>query len=408
MTGTRWIIGLASGSSADGVDAALVETEGLGLELRPRLVHCLRQPYGRDLREFIFKVSRSGAAETRQVSLLHRLLGETFAAATRQVADRASFSLARVQCAGCPGHTVWHDPEGRFPSTLALGMPAVVAERTGLTVVSDFRARDLAAGGQGVPLAALADYLLFRHPSENRVLIHLGGLSRVVFLPAGCRLQEVHGFEAGPCNVLLNALMRHLTGGRETFDAGGKHAVQGRCVEGLLGRWLGDPYLQRRPPRALPRHIYGEEFALQAVQQARQVECNLHDLLCTATHFVAQAIAVALRRFLPRLRPGDRALLSGGGVRNGLLWHLLEQQLPGLVLEKTDHHGVPAETRAAMSFGLLAALTVDGVPANVPSATGASGSRLIGSLTPGSTANWSRCLAWMAAAQPPPVEIEEE
>jgi anhydro-N-acetylmuramic acid kinase len=397
---TRRLIGLASGSSADGIDAALLEAEGAGLDLKVRLLQALHQPYGRELREMILR-GGPGPCETRQLGLLHRLLGETFAAAARQVADRASFSLQRVQCLGCPGHTVCLDAEGRFPSTLALGMAAVVAERTGVTVVSDFRDRDLAVGGQGVPLTALADYLLFRHATESRALVHLGGMARVVYLPAGGRLHEVVGFEAGPCNVLLDTLMRQLTGGRENYDPGGKHAVQGRCVEPLLGRWLGHPYLQRRPPKAIPRHNFGEVFAVQAVQQARQHGWGLHDLLCTATHFVARGIGTSLRRYLPAGKPLDRVLLSGGGVRNGLLWHLLEQQLEGVPLDRTDSFGVPGDARKALAFGTLAALTVDGVAANVPAATGAAGSRLLGSVTPGSAANWARCLHWMAAQTAP-------
>lgn len=399
---TRTLIGLASGSSADGVDAALFEVDGIGLEMRARLIHALHQPYGKELRNLILKASGPGPCEARQLALLHRLLGETFAAGVRQVADRASYPLARVQCVGCPGHTVWHDSDGRFPATLGLGMAAVVAERTGVTTVSDFRARDVAAGGHGVPLAALADYLLFQHRQENRLLLHLGGLARVVFLPASRRLPEVIGFEAGPCNVLLDALMRQLTGGREAFDPGGKHAVQGRCIEELLQSWLSHPYLQKRPPKSVPRHAFGDEFASQAVKQARQNHWGLHDLLCTATHFVAQLITTALRRFLPPERPLDRLLLSGGGARNGLLLHLIEQQMGDLPLESSDKVGVPAAARKALAFGLLAALTLDGVPANLPGATGATGSRLLGSLTPGSPANWARCLAWMAGqvAQP--------
>jgi anhydro-N-acetylmuramic acid kinase len=393
----RYVIGLASGSTFDGVDAALLETAGVGQEVRVRLAGTLHQPYARDLRELIRRVSASGQVEGKQIGLLHRLLGETFAAAARQVADRASLSLQQVQCLGCPGHTIWHEPEGRFPSTLALGMAAIVAERTGVTTVSDFRSRDLAVGGQGVPLAALPDYLLFRHLTESRALVHLGGLARIVYLPAGGRPQDTLGFEAGPCNVLLNGLMRQLTNDREEFDAGGKHAVQGRCLEPLLQRWLAHPYLHRRPPKSLPRQGVSEEFIAQAVQTARQTDCSLHDVLCTATHFVARCIAGALRRFLPESKPPQRLLLSGGGVRNGLLWHLLEQQLAGLPLERTDQVGVPADMRKAIGFGLLAALTVDGVPANVPAATGAAGYRLLGSLTPGSSANWARCLAWMAA-----------
>jgi anhydro-N-acetylmuramic acid kinase len=404
---TRWIIGLASGCSADGVDATLLETEAIGLELQVRLVQSLHQPFGRDLREALRRLTAGGPVEIKQLSFLHRLLGEAFAAAARQVADRASLSLHKVQCLGCDGHTVWHEPEGRFPCTLGLGMAAVVAERTGVTTISDLRSRDVAVGGQGVPLATLVDALLFGHPEEDRVLVHLGSSARIIYLPASRPAHEALGFEAGPCCLFLDGLMRQLTGGREEYDAGGKHAVQGRCLEPLLRRWLGHPYLQRRPPKALPRHYFGEEFIAQAVQQARQMHWPLHDLLCTATHFVARGITDALPRFLPAGRLPDRVLLSGGGVRNGLLWRLLEQYLQGVPLDKTDRFGLPAEARKALAVGVLAALTVDGVPANVPAATGAAGARLLGSLTPGSPANWARCLAWMAT-QTTPVVVSSE
>jgi anhydro-N-acetylmuramic acid kinase len=393
----RWFIGLASGSSVDGVDAALMELEGAGLDVHVLQVHGMHQPYGQELRALIRRASNMAPCEIRQVSLLHRLLGETFAAAARTVADHASLSLQRVQAIGCPGHTIWHDCDGRFPATLSLGMAAVVAERCGITTVSDFRSRDVAAGGQGVPLAALSDYILFRHPQESRLLIHLGGLARIVFVPAACRIQEVIGFEAGPCNVLLDSLMGQLTGGKSSFDSGGKHAVQGRCIDALLQSWLNHPYMKRRPPKGMPRHLFSDDFAAAAVQQVRQCGGSLHDLLCTATHFVARGITSSVRRFLPPGPKIDRVLLSGGGVRNGLLWRLLEQPFEGVPLQRSDEVGVPADVRKALSFGMLAALTLDGVPASVPSATGAAGSRLLGSITPGSSINWARCLAWMAA-----------
>ncbi len=397
----RWIIGLASGLSADGVDAALLETEGVGLELHVRLAQSLHQPFGRDLRETLRRLGAGGPIEPKQLSGLHRLLGEVCATAARQVADQARLSLQNVQCLGYAGHTVWHEPEGRFPSSLGLGMAAVVAERTGVTTVSDLRARDLAVGGQGLPLATLVDALLFGHAQEERVLVHLGSSTRIIYLPAGGRAHEAIGFEAGPGTLFLDGLMRHVTGGREEYDAGGKHAVQGRCLEPLLRRWLAHPFLQRRPPKSLPRHYFGEEFIGQAVQQAQQLHGSLHDLLCTATHFVARGITEALRRFLPDNRLPERVLLSGGGVRNGLLWRLLEQYLEGISLEKTDRYGIPAEARKALVVGVLAALTVDGVPANLPAATGAAGARLLGSLTPGSPTNWARCLAWMATQAAP-------
>jgi anhydro-N-acetylmuramic acid kinase len=311
-------------------------------------------------------------------------------------------SLQNVQCIGCPGHKLWHDTEGRFPSTLAVGMPAVVAERTGVTTVSDFRDRDVAAGGQGVPLAALTDYILFRDARETRVVVHLGGAARVIFLPGGGRLHDVVGFEAAPCNYLLDALMRHLTNGRESFDSGGRHAVQGKCIEPLVQVWLQNPYFQRRPPKSLPQSLFGEEFAAQAVQQTRHAQGSLHDLLCTSTHFVARGITGAVQRFQPAGKLLERVLLSGGGVRNGFLWRLLEQQFGAVGVERVDALGIPAHGRKATSFGLLAGLTLDGVPGNLPSATGAAGSRLLGSLTPGSNSNWARALSWMAAQVPAP------
>jgi anhydro-N-acetylmuramic acid kinase len=387
----RWLIGLASGATVDGVDAALVEAEGSGLELRLRLLHATHQPYPRDLRDLIL---RAGSAGAKATCLLHRVLGEAFAAAARHVAEQASFSLHRVQCLGCPGHTLWHEADGRWPATLPLGVPAVVAERTGITTVTDFSARDLALGGQGMPITTLADHLLFHVPGETRVLLHLGGMASMVYLPADGDLRQVLGFQAGPCNLLLDGLMQHFSGGREPFDAGGKHAVQGRCIEPLLQRWLDHPGFQHRPPRTFPRQSFGEEFVLQALQLARDNQWSLHDLLCTATHLVAQGITAALMRFLPA-RP-QRVLLSGGGVRNGLLWRLLEQRLEGVSLEKVDAHGIPAWARKAVAHAGLAALTVDGVPGNLMSTTGASGTRLLGSLTPGASANWARCVAWMA------------
>jgi anhydro-N-acetylmuramic acid kinase len=394
---SRWVIGLASGSAGDGVDAALVELEGTGLELRARLANACHQTFGPELRDLIRRGSGSGPLEMSRIALLHRLLGETFAAAARAVVDQVTFTLQKVLCIGCSGHTIWHESDGRFPATLALGMPGVVAERCGVTAVSDFRSRDVAAGGEGVPLSALPDWLLFHHPTESRVVLHLGGVAKLVCLPAGNRLSTISGFEAGPCNGLLDGLMRYLTAGRENFDMGGRHAVQGHCLEPLLETWMSLPYLQRRPAGALPWNSFGDEFIIRAVEQAKELGGSPLDLLCTATHLVARVITRAiLRSHIAERRP-DRVLLSGGGVRNGLLWRLLEQGLGGVVLTRTDDAGVPATTREAVVVALLAALTLDGVPGNLPSATGAAGSRLLGSLTPGLSANWWRCLAWMAA-----------
>lgn len=406
---SRWFVGLASASSAEAVNAALVELDGVGLDARPRRLVALRYPYGDELATLLRRVGQPGTSDgVPLLAQLHRALGETFAAAALAVADRALVDLPDVQCIACPGHGVWNDPEGRLQTTLAIGMPAVVAERLGVTVLGDLATRDVAAGGQAAPLAALADHVLLRHPDEGRLLVHLGGVGTVVYLPAGGGPEDVVGWDAGPCNALLDGLMRHLTGGRERYDPGGRHAVQGKCHDALLADWLAHPFLQRRPPRAVPRHRLGDDLVAEVVRQGRDLALPLRDVLCTATHLVVRCVADSVRRWLPEVRPA-RVLLSGGGVRNGLLWQLLGQRFPEVPLERTDAHGVPADARAAAGLAVLAALFLDGVPGNAPAATGAAGTRLLGSLTPGAPSHWARALAWMAArAAPLGVERDDD
>jgi anhydro-N-acetylmuramic acid kinase len=397
----RQFIGLASGSSLLGVDAALVRAEGVGTGMSLRLEHFHHAPFGNELRELLMRVTTNPTAELRHLGALHRVLAENYSLAVKQLLEQSRTPVQQVLCVGCPGQALWHDPDGRYPATLSLGMASVLAERTGLTTVSDFAGRDLAVGGQGAPLSAAVDALLFHQPKENRVVLHLGSVASVVALPTqlGTNGRNIVGFEAAPCTMLLDGLMRMLTSGREPFDAGGKHAVQGRCLEPLLERWLQNHYFAKRPPKCVPRLEFGVDFLDRAIEQAKRVEGNLHDVLCTMTHFAARSIVHALKTWLPF--QATRILLSGRGVRNGFLWHLLEQQLSPLPLEKIDVHGIPAEARQAVAHAGLAALSLDGVPINLPAVTGASGQRLLGQFTPGQRDNWARCLAWMARQSAP-------
>ncbi len=298
---TRRFIGLSSGTSINGVDAALVETTGTGLDLRPRLVHFIHQSFTRELRELLLRPGSSHSLNLRQIAMLHRVLGENFAAAACLVTEQAKVPLQKVLCIGFPGHTLWHEPDGRYPATLNIGMASAVAERTGITTVSDFRGRDVVMGGQGLPLTPLVDYLLFHHRREHRLLIHLGGVATILSLPAEPVTRQIIGFQAAPCTILLDGMIRLLTGGREAYDAGGKHAVQGCCIEPLVERRLAHPLLQKKPPKNVLRQDFGDEFLNQAVQFARHMRRNLHDVLCTATHFVARH-----RGFRPPLHPEAR------------------------------------------------------------------------------------------------------
>ena len=397
----RYLIGLSSGSSLLGVDAALVRVDGVGNALALTSEHFLHAPFGNELRALLLHVTTSATPEVRYLGTLHWVLGETYALAVKQLLEQSRLPAQNVFAVGCSGQSLWHDPDGRYPATLNLGMTSVLAERTGLTTVSDFADRDLALGGQGLPITALVDALLFHDPGEARVRIHLGSVASVVSLPAvlGLHAHNVVGFQAAPCTMLLDGVMRLLSNGREPYDTGGKHAVQGRCLEPLLERWLQNHFFSQRPPKCVPRAEFGADFLNRAVEQAKRVDGNLDDVLCTMTHFVARAIVNALHSHLPTMPA--RVLLSGGGVRNGFLWRLLEQLLSPISLESTDAHGVPAEAFNALAVAGLAALTLDGVPASLPTVTGASGQRLLGQFSPGASGNWARCLAWMARQAAP-------
>ncbi len=322
----RYYVGLSSGSSRLGVDAALVRVEGIGARARFLVEQFHHTPFGQELRDLLWRVASNPTPEVRHLGTLHRILGETYGLAVKQLLE-AHRQIARdVLAIGCSGLSLWHDTVGRYPATLDLGMMSVLAERTGLTTVSDFSSRDLALGGQGRPIDAIIDAQLFFQPAEHRVRLHLGSTASVVSLPADLQLQSRHllGWQAAPCTMLLDGLMRLMTSGREPFDSGGKHAVQGRCVDPLLDRWMQNHFFHERPPKCVPRDEFGPDFLNRAIEQARRVGGNLHDVLCTMTHFVAGAIARSLQEHLAT--PPMRVLVSGGGSRNGFLWHLLEQK----------------------------------------------------------------------------------
>jgi len=323
---------------------------------------------------------------------LVRNVAETAIHATRQMLTRAGVSPRDTFAVGLL------EP-ARPAVELAVAWPEIadrIAEQTGLTVLHGFRHRDRAAGGAGHPITAAADYLLFRSATLPRVLVHLGAVTSLLFIPPGARVSAAVGFEAGPGNQLLDALVYHGTRGKEATDPGGKKAVQGRCLEPLLTRWLEHPHLTRTPPKAVHPEAFGRSFLLAAFDATRQLAAGLPELLCTATHLAARAIGEAARRWLPESPTPRQVLVTGGGMRNGFLWQLAGQQFAGEVVTRSDEAGVPPLARNAAAAAVLAALTCDGMAGNLSVLTGASGSRLLGHLAPGDGRNWARLAAWIA------------
>lgn len=370
----RLLLGLALGSGREGIDAALVRVAGTGLAAVPSVERHARIPLLPTLRDSL----RRGEPSPRE-------LGDACTTAARQLVSKNGLELRSVLLAGL------HVPRGVAFDSLG----EFVAEQTGITAWCRFADRDLTAGGAGRPWTPAADYLLAKSPTEDRVLIHLGHVASVLSIPANGKITELTAFDAGPCGQLLDAFVRLGTRDKEFVDAGGTRAVQGKCHDELLAEWLAHPHLTRKPPKPLSNEFV-TAFVTAAFESAKDRNASLADLLCTATHFVARSIGSNVRQFLaPTGRP--RGLhVSGGGVRNGFLWQLLAQQFPGEVPRRTDDLGVPALGRNAIAAAVLGGLTLDGVAANLPLLTGASGGRLVGRFIPGDPRNWAAVTAWAA------------
>jgi anhydro-N-acetylmuramic acid kinase len=369
---SRRIIGLLSGTSADGTDAALCEIAGAGEDTR--LVTCtfMTTPFSRPLRERIFGLAQADATELCDVDVL---LGEAFAEAALEVCVAAGVRIEDVDLIGSHGQTAVHHPRsaGHIGATLQIGEAAVIAERTGCPVVSDFRVRDVAAGGEGAPLVPLVDHLLFRKPGVRRALQNIGGIANVTLV--GERLTDLVAFDNAPGNMPLDAVARAASGGAEACDAGGHRAARGRIDAVLLAELHRHPYLSLPAPKSTGRETFGRGFIYPLLERFAD---HLDDLLATLTRFVAEAIARSYRELLPA--PPDEVYVSGGGALNPILMGHLAELLAPLPVATSAQLGVDPEAKEAIAFAVLANETVFGHPGNVPSVTGAKGPRVLGKI----------------------------
>ncbi|MBQ1705139.1 MAG: anhydro-N-acetylmuramic acid kinase [Clostridia bacterium] len=373
-------VGLMCGTSADSVDAACVRIEGAPPRLEWTLLSFTSTPVPEDLREKIFKAFRP---ETGTVDLLCQLnfsLGEIFAEAALSAVRAAGLAPRQTDFIGSHGQTVWHIPPGSgmgVPSTLQLGSPAVIAQRTGIPVVSDFRARDMAAGGQGAPLVPFVDALLLTHPQKTRAVQNLGGIGNVTYLPAG-RPEDAFGFDTGPANMLLDRAAEVLTGGALRCDLDGKLALAGAPDRALVEKWMTEePYFAQKPPKSTGRELFGVQRCARYLDEmaGRAKE----DILATLTALTARSAADAYRRFLPALP--DEVLLCGGGARNPAVRAMLARELPECRIGLTEDAGLPGDSKEAVAFAVLAYETLHRRPGNLPAATGASEPVILGSVT---------------------------
>jgi len=374
------VIGLMSGTSADGVDAALVEWPD-GAEPRPfELLAAREDPHEPGLQQRIHALAAGeldGPAVLAEVAALDTLLADRFADAAHAVARDAGVVLAEVDAIASHGQTIAHHPE--HAASLQIGSPSRIAERTGIPVVGDFRARDLAAGGQGAPLAPFFHFATFSEPGEARAALNLGGIANVTWLPPSGDPDEVVAFDTGPANSLIDGALHAATSGEERFDRDGARALRGRVDGDLLAALLDDDYLRAPPPKSTGRERYGRAEAdrLAADWGARELD----DLIATLTAFTVESVTRACRDHLPGLP--QRLVVGGGGSRNPALMAGLGRALPGSAVAPFDALGVPSDAAEAMAFALLGRNTLLGLPNHLPRTTGAARAAVLGVIAPG-------------------------
>ena len=369
-----------SGTSADGIDVALVRFSGRNAAL----VDFSAFPFPRRVRDAILQMGEGRPVTTGEISQLNFLLGEEFAAAALAACKKFRVSPSRIGVIGSHGQTVFHQGVaaqfcGRHvASTLQIGEPSVIAARTGITTVGDFRPADMAAGGQGAPLVPFVDYLLYRHKRIGRAALNIGGIANVTAIPAGATIEGVFAFDTGPGNMVIDALVRHFTGGRKTFDRNAEMAGRGDLLPGLLKSLLRDKYFLRPPPKTAGREQYGEKYVRSLLAHPEARRAKPEDVVRTATILTALSILDALHRFvIPRAKIAE-LIVSGGGSHNPLLMAQIESGLRGVRVRASGELGVPEDAKEAFAFAVLAWETLHRRPANVPGATGAKKAAVLG------------------------------
>jgi len=408
----RRIVGLISGTSADGVDAALLEVESRGpapgpASLEWELLSFVSLPYPDPVRREILAVQQGADRVLERLTRLHFLLGHLFADGVEAAAREAGVPLSTVDLVASHGQTVSHFPAFEAPgpgdgphvremhraspggdawqaaATLQIGEPAVIAERTGVTIVSDFRSRDVVGGGTGAPLVPLVDYVLFSDPERGRLALNVGGIANVTALFPGAPLEEVTAFDTGPGNMVVDALVGLLTDGEKHMDEGGAWARKGTPNRAVAEAFLEEPYFLQTPPKAAGREEFGRAFAERVLAACREEGLSPAATVATGTWLTAASVHRAQERFLAPRGRVEEVIVSGGGAHNVALLEYLIDLFDTARVVPSDYYGLDVDAKEAAAFAILGHLTLEGKAGNLPAVTGASHPLLLGSFTPG-------------------------
>jgi anhydro-N-acetylmuramic acid kinase len=374
-------LGIMSGTSADGIDVALVRVAGR----KASLENFAAFPFPARVQKAILKLGEGRAVTTGEISQLNFLLGELFAGAALAACKKFRVAPAQIAVIGSHGQTVFHQgiPAAfngrRIASTLQIGDPSVIAVRTGVTTVGDFRPADMAAGGQGAPLVPFVDFLLYRHPRIGRAALNIGGIANVTVIPAGAKIEDVYAFDTGPGNMVIDALVRHYTHGRKAYDRNAEMAEHGTFLPRLSDELMRDNYYVKPPPKSAGREQYGEAYVRRVLAHRDSRRAKPEDVILTVTGVTAHAILYAFSLFVFSRTKVNELIVSGGGVHNPLLMKALGAAFESdFRIRESSELGVPGDAKEAFAFAVLACETLRRRPANVPGATGAKKAVVLG------------------------------
>ncbi|MCI0695905.1 anhydro-N-acetylmuramic acid kinase [candidate division KSB1 bacterium] len=383
------IVGLISGTSADGIDGALVRIRGhardaLSPHERLQLEAFATFPYPPELREQLLAASLPGAGTVDLICRLNIAVGECFAQAAQKIITQAGAKSDEIDLIGSHGQTIHHlpfaEPLAGIPAsgTLQIGEPSVIAKRTSIITVADFRAADMALGGQGAPLVPFLDYMVFHSTEQTRGVLNIGGIANLTVLKKGGTLHEVIAFDTGPGNMVIDALTQKFFG--KSFDESGALAAQGKVSETLLTELLRHPYFTKSIPKSTGREEFGAAYCEKSIQRAAHLQLANCDLLATATALTAETIAREAQHLEKRLGKLDELIVSGGGMHNRTLMAMLQKRFAPAKVTTTDDYGLPGDAKEAILFAVLANETVGGFTGNVPSVTGARTATVLGKI----------------------------
>ena len=387
------LIGMMSGTSLDGIDTALVQisTDDSGSISDVQLKHFDYYPYTEELRQRILTISSNESAKLDEIVLAHYGLADWYGFAINKVLNDSGYRAEQIEAICNHGQTIWHAPAPQpFPgpagelkvrSTLQIGSLSALAERTGIPVIGDFRARDIAAGGEGAPLVPYVDEVLFRHGKEGRILQNIGGIANATVLPPRGLRQEIIAYDTGPGNMVMDMLVQLYTGGQKYFDEQGQLAAAGKVNDDLLQLYLKDSYYKRKPPKSTGREMYTKAFIQQFLNHGLQRKLPFEDIMATATALTSKTITQSYTDFILPHYEISEVIVSGGGTRNKALMDMLRKDLPAsITLSQAADHGIPDDAKEAVAFAILGHETLMGRPSNVPEVTGASRPVILGNI----------------------------